>query len=89
MAGKKEFSAVVVNAYFGRLFVIHRRGCNKVHNDSGAQRGSSHNAMLLDAGVALDRVQVILGHRDIGMTRRYPETWPEALRDAIAQTFGA
>jgi len=42
---------------------------------------------LLDAGVALDRVQVILGHRDIGMTRRYAETRPEALRDAIAQTF--
>ncbi|HCL29565.1 MAG TPA: hypothetical protein DIC52_14135 [Candidatus Latescibacteria bacterium] len=42
---------------------------------------------LLDAGVALDRVQVILGHRDIGMTRRYAETRPEALREAIAQTF--
>jgi integrase len=44
---------------------------------------------LLDAGVALDRVQVILGHRDIGMTRRYAETRPEALREAIAQTFAS
>ena len=42
---------------------------------------------LLDAGVPLDRVQLILGHRDIGMTRRYAETRPEALRDAIAQTL--
>ena len=42
---------------------------------------------LLDAGVPLDRVQLILGHRDIGMTRRYAETRPEALREAIAQTF--
>jgi integrase len=42
---------------------------------------------LLDAGVALDRVQVILGHRDIVMTRRYAETRPEALREAISATF--
>ena len=42
---------------------------------------------LLDAGVPLDRVQLILGHRDIGMPRRYAETRPEALRDAIAQTL--
>ena len=42
---------------------------------------------LLDAGVPLDRVQVILGHRDIGMTRRYAETRPEALREAVAQAF--
>ena len=42
---------------------------------------------LLDAAVPLDRVQLILGHRDIGMTRRYAETRPEALREAIAATF--
>ena len=42
---------------------------------------------LLDHGVALERVQVILGHRDIGMTRRYAETRPEVLREAIAATF--
>jgi integrase len=43
--------------------------------------------LLLDANQALDRVQVILGHRDIGMTRRYAEIRPEALREAIAATF--
>ena len=43
---------------------------------------------LLDAGVALDRVQVILGHRDIGMTRKYAETRPEALRSATVQLSG-
>jgi integrase len=42
---------------------------------------------LLDAGVPLDRVQVILGHRSIEMTRRYAETRPEAIREAIAQAF--
>ena len=42
---------------------------------------------LLDAAVPLDRVQLILGYGDIGMTRRYAETRPEALREAIAATF--
>jgi len=42
---------------------------------------------LLDAGVPLDRVQTILGHRDIGMTRRYAETRPEHLREAISEAF--
>ena len=42
---------------------------------------------LLDAGVPLDRVQTILGHRDIGMTRRYAETRPEHLREAISAAF--
>ena len=43
-------------------------------------------ATVLDAAQGLD-VQVILGHRDIGMTRRYAETRPEAIREAIAQAF--
>jgi integrase/recombinase XerD len=42
---------------------------------------------MLDAGVPLDRVQVILGHRNIQMTRRYAETRPDALRQAIAAAF--
>ena len=42
---------------------------------------------MLDKGVALDRVQTILGHRNIQMTRRYAETRPEALRQAIAIAF--
>jgi integrase len=42
---------------------------------------------MLDAGVALDRVQTILGHRNIQMTRRYAETRPEGLRQAIAAAF--
>ena len=44
---------------------------------------------MLDAGVALDRVQTFLGHRNIQMTRRYAETRPEALRQAIATAFDA
>ena len=53
----------------------------------GVARLEKAVAGLTRHGVALDRVQVILGHRDIAMTRRYAETRPEALREAIAATF--
>ena len=42
---------------------------------------------MLDRGVALDRVQVILGHKTLSMTRRYAETRNEHLKTAIAQAF--
>jgi integrase len=42
---------------------------------------------MLDRGVALDRVQAILGHKTLSMTRRYAETRSEHLRTAIAQAF--
>lgn len=42
---------------------------------------------MLDRGVPLDRVQAILGHRTLAMTRRYAETRDEHLRSAIAQAF--
>jgi site-specific recombinase XerD len=42
---------------------------------------------MLDAGVPLDRVQTILGHKTLSMTRRYAQTRPEHLRDAIARAF--
>ena len=66
-------------------------------NCAGLEEGRRHRLQhrlrdtaattLLDAGVPLDRVQTILGHRDIGMTRRYAETRPEGLRQAVAQAF--
>jgi len=62
---------------------------SKKDADTDCSTGCAIHAprLLLDHEVALDRVQVILGHRDIGMTRRYAETRPEALREAIAATF--
>ena len=38
---------------------------------------------LLDRGVPLDRVQKLLGHKDISMTLRYAKTREEKLREAI------
>jgi len=42
---------------------------------------------MVEKGIPLDRVQVLAGHNSIEMTRRYAETRPEALREAIAQAF--
>jgi integrase len=88
--------AVVDLRVFGEAADI-RKVLDRAAIRAGIEEGRRHRLQhrlrdtcattLLDAGVALDRVQVILGHRDIGMTRRYAETRPEALRDAIAQTF--
>ena len=42
---------------------------------------------MLDAGVPLDRVQVILGHKTLAMTRRYAAPRDEHVRSAIEQAF--
>ena len=42
---------------------------------------------MVEQGIPLDRVQVLAGHNSIEMTRRYAETRPEALKQAIAQVF--
>jgi len=93
---KERQSGVVDLRVYGESGDI-RQVLNRAAVRVGIEEGRRHRLQhrlrdtcattLLDAGVALDRVQVILGHRDIGMTRRYAETRPEALRDAIAQTF--
>ncbi|MEW6756369.1 MAG: site-specific integrase [Candidatus Latescibacterota bacterium] len=43
---------------------------------------------LVEQGVPLDRVQMLAGHNSMEMTRRYAETRPEALQEAIARVFG-
>ena len=42
---------------------------------------------MVEKGVPIDRVQILAGHNSIEMTRRYAETRPEALRQAIVQAF--
>lgn len=42
---------------------------------------------LVRAGVPLDRVRLIAGHRDIAMTLRYSHTSNESLHEAVAQAF--
>ncbi len=89
-------SGVVDLRVYGELGDI-RQVLDRAAIRTGIEEGRRHRLQhrlrdtcattLLDHGVALDRVQVILGHRDIGMTRRYAETRPEALREAIAVTF--
>ena len=70
-----------------------RRAVDRTGLEEGRRHRLQHRlrdtaaTTLLDAEVPLDRVQAILGHRDIGMTRRYAETRPETLRQAIAQAF--
>ena len=43
--------------------------------------------VMVEKGIPLDRVQLLAGHNSIEMTRRYAETRPEALKQAIAQVF--
>ena len=38
---------------------------------------------LLDRGVSLDRIQELLGHKSIVVTRRYAKTRPEQLHEAM------
>ena len=47
----------------------------------------SFGTKLADNGVPLDRIQTLMGHKDIGMTRKYVETREAGLKDAIADTF--
>jgi integrase len=66
---------------------------------AGFEEGRSHRLQhrlrdtaattMLDRGVALDRVQAILGHKVLAMTRRYAATRDEHLRAAVAQAFDA
>jgi integrase len=89
-------SGVVDLRVYGELGDI-RQVLDRAATRAGIEEGRRHRLQhrlrdtcattLLDHGVALDRVQVILGHRDIGMTRRYAETRPEGLREAISATF--
>ena len=44
---------------------------------------------LAEKGVPADRIQKLMGHRDIAMTLRYVETREQGLRDAIAVSFGS
>ena len=43
---------------------------------------------LADIGVPLDRIQTLMGHRTVAMTRKYVQTRDQGLKDAIASTFG-
>jgi len=43
---------------------------------------------LVQAGIPLDRVQVLAGHNSVEMTRRYAETREASLREAVAKVFG-
>ena len=89
-------SSVVSLQVYGELGDI-RKVLDRAAIRAGIEEGRRHRLQhrlrdtcattLLDRGVALDRVQVILGHRDISVTRTYAETRPDALREAIAQTF--
>ncbi len=42
---------------------------------------------MVEEGIPLDRVQVLAGHNSIEMTRRYAETRPDSLREAIRHVF--
>ena len=42
---------------------------------------------LADGGVPLDRIQTLMGHKTVAMTRKYVQTREQGLRDAIATTF--
>ena len=42
---------------------------------------------LADGGVPLDRIQTLMGHKTVAMTRKYVQTREQGLRDAIAATF--
>ena len=44
---------------------------------------------LAEKGVPADRIQKLMGHKDIAMTLRYVETREQGLRDAIAVGFDA
>jgi len=93
---EKRRSRVMDLRVYGELGDI-RQVLDRAAIRTGIEEGRRHRLQhrlrdtcattLLDHEVALDRVQVILGHRDIGMTRRYAETRPEALREAVAATF--
>ncbi len=43
---------------------------------------------LAEKGIPADRIQKLMGHKDIAMTLRYVETREQGLRDAIAVSFG-
>ena len=65
------------------------RMCRELEEATGIQRIHLHRfrdtfaTRLLDRGVPLDRVQKLLGHKDIYMTLRYAKTREEKLREAI------
>ena len=42
---------------------------------------------LADSGIPLDRIQTLMGHKTVAMTRKYVQTREQGLRDAIASTF--
>lgn len=93
--GERRSGVVDLRVYgeFGDIRQVLDRAAIRAGIEEGRRHRLQHRlrdtcaTTLLDHGVALDRVQVILGHRDIGMTRRYAETRPEALREAIEQAF--
>ncbi len=93
--GERRSGVVDLRVYgeSGDIRKVLDRAAVRAQIDEGRRHRLQHRlrdtcaTTLLDAAVPLDRVQLILGHRDIGMTRRYAETRPEALREAIAATF--
>ena len=93
---EERTTGVVDLLVFGRAADIRQvlnRAAGRARLEEGRRGRLQHRlrdtcaTSLLDAGVPLDRVQAILGHRDIGMTRRYAETRPEHLKTAIATAF--
>ena len=58
----------------------HRAGIGHVHRHMLRHTFATE---LLDRGVSLDRIQELLGHKSIVVTRRYAKTRPEQLHEAI------
>ena len=69
------------------------RAAERANIEEGRRHRMQHRlrdsaaTFMLDAGVPLDRVQVILGHKTLAMTRRYAATRDEHVRAAIEQAF--
>jgi site-specific recombinase XerD len=71
----------VVGAYRGRLATVFRAA--KIPNGHSHRLRDSFAVSLLEAGVSLESVSILLGHKSIRVTERHYSPWVKTRQDAL------
>ena len=92
---RKSARLVDLNYVFGAsgdMLQILKRAASECIEDGRRDRlqhrlRDTFGTKLADGGVPMDRIQTLLGHKTVSMTRKYVQTREQGLKDAIAATF--